>query len=517
MNGITLKTPKVVIIGAGIGGLTTGALLAKAGYAVTVLEAQPYAGGSAGTFYRQGYRFDAGATVAGGFHATGPHALIGKLLDINWPVRQHDPAWVVHLPDRQISLTQDNADVVAKFPESAAFWQEQSALADLGWQLSYAGMPWPPTDVAEVAQLVQTSLAHFPADLKFLPFAFSTVADWLRKRGLADNQAFRRFMDAQLLISAQTTSDKVNALWGATALDLARQGVFHVEGGLGSLAQTLIDKIRSLGGEVLFRQQVRQIQVENGRVTGVHARQGKRTARTDFYPADFVVGNLTPWSLDDLLGEASPDSLKREVARLKPGWGAFVLHVGIQAADLPADWPDHHQVIAEMDGPLGETRSLFLSMSPEWDASRAPAGQRAVTITTHTQVQPWWDLLDQSHAAYVARKEAYTERMLEYIERVLPGFNQRITLTLPGTPVTYNYFTGRHQGMVGGFPITSLFKVRGPRTGLPNLRLVGDSIFPGQSTAGVSLGALRVARDVLRHLPQPTPRPIALRETTTHE
>jgi phytoene dehydrogenase-like protein len=201
------------------------------------------------------------------------------------------------------------------------------------------------------------------------------------------------------------------------------------------------------------------------------------------------------------------------VAQLQPGWGAFVLHVGLRADDWPADWPDHHQVIADMEGPLGETRSLFLSMSPEWDASRAPAGHRAVTITTHTRVQPWWDLLAQGHAAYTARKEAYTERMLAYVERALPGFNRRVVLTLPGTPVTYNSYTGRHQGMVGGFPITSLFHVRGPGTGLPNLRLVGDSIFPGQSTAGVSLGALRVARDVMRQLPQPVTRRFALKET----
>jgi phytoene dehydrogenase-like protein len=59
--------------------------------------------------------------------------------------------------------------------------------------------------------------------------------------------------------------------------------------------------------------------------------------------------------------------------------------------------------------------------------------------------------------------------------------------------------------MVGGFPQTSLFKVRGPRTGLPNVRLVGDSIFPGQSTAGVTVGAMRVVDDVLRAIPHCAP------------
>jgi phytoene dehydrogenase-like protein len=112
-------------------------------------------------------------------------------------------------------------------------------------------------------------------------------------------------------------------------------------------------------------------------------------------------------------------------------------------------------------------------------------------------------LLTRDPEAYGTRKAAYTEQILEAVNKAIPRFKESIVLNMAGSPVTYNTFTGRHKGMVGGFPQVSLFKARGPWTGIPNLRLVGDSIFPGQSTAGVTLGGIRVAADVKRSLPLP--------------
>jgi len=497
-----MNAPKVIIIGSGVGGVTAAALLQQAGYQVTVLEAQTYPGGCASTYFHKGFRFESGATVVGGFQPDGPHAIAGEMLDLDWPVRQHEPAWVTHLADRSVELTGSNADVLRKFPGTEKFWAQQSKIADMGWKLSAQGLPWPPRDPAELLQIIKVGLSNFPGILQIVPFALGTVKQWLKWHGLDKNEAFVRFLDAQLLISAQTTTDHVNAMYAATALDLARQGVFHIEGGIGNIAQTVIDRLESLGGEIKYRHRATRIAVADGQVTGVYAKKGRRSKAEMFFPADFVLANMTPWDLDGLLGEHSPTPLKRENKRRRYGWGAYVLHIGIDNDALPAGFPDHHQIIRDMQGPMGETRSIFISLSPEWDADRAPAGQRAMTITTHTDVQQWWDLLERDEDAYYAKKDEYADAIIDTIEqRLIPNFRDNLTLVLPGTPVTYQFYTDRHKGMVGGFPQTSLFKARSPRTGLPNLRLVGDSIFPGQSTAGVTLGAIRVFEDVKRHYP----------------
>lgn len=503
-------TPRIIIVGAGVGGLTTACLLAQAGYDVLVLESQTYPGGSASTFFHKGYRFESGATVAGGFQPYGPHAILADLLGIRWRVHQHDPAWVVHLPGHTVALTTDNADVLTNFPHTQAFWRQQSHIADLAWRMSAQGLPWPPADTAEFFQLARVGLRNFPHDLRLVPFALASVRHWLQVHRLASDPAFVRFVDATLLIAAQTTSPYVNALYGATAMDLARQGVYHVEGGIGGIAEQLVEKLIELGGEIRYRQHVTRItRHADGRANGVYTKRGRRTTQEDFIPADFIIANTTPWSLDKLLDEDSPARLKREVARRPDTQGAFVLHLGVDADKLPPNIPDHHQVIRTLEGTMGEGETVYVSISPEWDATRAPQGKRAVTVSTHTRVQQWWDWLNHDEDLYYARKQEYATRMINLIDSVVTGFTDAIDLTLQGSPVTYQFYTLRHKGMVGGFPQTSLFKARSPRTGIPNLRLVGDSIFPGQSTAGVTLGGIRVAQDVLRHLPPPPSRTVS--------
>jgi phytoene dehydrogenase-like protein len=190
-----------------------------------------------------------------------------------------------------------------------------------------------------------------------------------------------------------------------------------------------------------------------------------------------------PEGLAKLLGDETPDSLQHTVRERPATWGAFTLNLGLDAGELPEEIADHHQVVVDPEQPLGEGNSVFISLSEAADESRAPSGHRAATLSTHTAIAPWWQIKDKDFAAYEERKAEYVERMLAAAERAIPGLRKAIRLCLPGTPVTFERFTRRPLGMVGGFAQESLFSARGPATGLSNIWLVGDSIFPGQSTA----------------------------------
>jgi C-3',4' desaturase CrtD len=494
---INTQQAHTIVIGAGVGGLTAAALLLKAGHRVTVLEAHIYPGGSAGTFFHKGYRFDAGATLAGGFQPGGPHARLGELLGLTWQYRPVDPAWVVHLPGQRIVQWADpeqwRNERQRAFPGSENFWRTQEHLARLSWKVSSRHFPWPP---ASYQDWISLAAAFRPSLLGAAPYIFNKVSDLLPHSASLE---LRTFLDAQLMISAQTTSAHASALYGSAALDLPRRGVNYFQGGIGSLAKTLADWIKANGGEILYRQEVKHLHVKNNRVVGLSTNKGLELS------GDIFVGNLTPWGLHQLLGADAPTSLSREITRRKPTWGGFLLYLGLQADQLPpgiaegcAFSADHHQVVVDPQRPLGEGNSVFISLSPLDDPQRAPAGMRAATLSTHTVIAPWWQLKQNDPDGYARRKEEYTQLVLSAAERAIPGFRAAARFILPGTPVSFQYYTSRPQGMVGGFAQTSLFHARGPASGLTNLWLVGDSVFPGQSTAGVTIGAMRVATSILQ-------------------
>jgi len=490
---------QVVVIGAGVGGLTTAARLAQAGLDVTVLEAHVYPGGCAGTFYHQGYRFDAGATLAGGFYPGGPMELVAQAVGLEqWPARPSNPAMVVHLPDgNQVTRWADErrwSERRAAFgPQADAFWRWQEQSADALWDLAVHRPPWPPQTPAEGLSLVQQGLGWLGRDLPrrlkpaLLADAFRPVAAHLT----GASERLRLFVDAQLLIAAQTTSSYANALYGASALDLPRRGIVHLPGGMGTIADTLAQAVEKQGGRIFYRQKASRIVIERGRPVAVET---TRRQRTESFPAEIVVANLTPWNIAALLGNNAPKALRQLPPQPRDGWGAFTVHVGLNGTAVAGDSPLHHQIVVQE--PLAEGNTIFLSLNPAWDTSRSPAGRRTLTLSTHTRLREWWRLFEQDRAAYDARKDAYASRILTAAKRALPGLREAAELILPGTPLTFERFTGRIQGWVGGFPQTSLFRAWGPRLG-SNLWLVGDSIFPGQSTAAVALGGLRVAETIL--------------------
>ena len=424
---------------------------------------------------------------------------LAETLGIAWPVEPATTAWRAHLPDgstvtRWTDPARWRTERERAFgPAAEPFWRWQEETAAALWDVALRGAPWPPQTVGEVGRLAGAGLHMAGRAPLRMPGLAADAFRPLDAHLHGQSENLRRYVDGQLLIAAQTTSTHANALYGAAALDMPRRGVAHVRGGIGKLAETLVDAVRRHGGQVLFRQRVTRVSATGGR-------SSSRRARARRFEADAVVFNLPPWDAAALLGQAAPARIRKAELPVD-GWGAFMVYVGLDGSILPADFPLHHQVLVRE--PLGEGNSVFLSLSLPDDAARSPAGHRALTISTHTDLRTWWALFEHDRDAYEARKNEYVDRVLDAAQVAIPGLRSAARLVLPGTPVTFQRFTQRSRGWVGGFPQTNLFRAWAPRLG-NGLWLVGDSIFPGQSVLAAALGGTRVTHAVTGSIPRRT-------------
>jgi len=489
-----MQRPDVVVIGAGIAGLTAAALLARAGRAVLLLEAHHQSGGCAGSFRRGAYRFDVGATQVAGLEPGGSHARLFAHLEVEPPAAVPlDPGCVVQLADGSapIHLWRDperwRAERQRQFPGSERFWALCQALHRANWAFAGRDPVLPPRSLWDLRQLLA---ALGPANLASGLLAFSTVADLLGPCGCSGDQRLTRFLDLQLRLYSQEPADRTAALYGATTLCVAQAplGLWHLRGSMQALSDRLERALARWGGQLRRRTRVEQLRPAPAGGWRLHCR-GPAGAGQELAAAD-VVCTLPPQSLPDLLGDAMPAAYARRITALGEPSGALVLYGAVRRERLPPAVPCHLQLEWSDPGPL------FVSVSQEGDG-RAPAGEATVIASVFTAARPWFDLEPSAYATAKAGAMAGIQRGLGE----LLGLEQQDWLHAElATPRGFLRWTGRPFGYVGG--VGQRPNHFGPfglasRSPLPGLWLCGDSIHPGEGTAGVSLSALMACRQLL--------------------
>lgn len=474
-----------IVIGAGVAGLTAAAALAHRKIPTLLIERHNVPGGCASFYQRDGFRFDVGATLVGGFGLRGVHRLLNAELGIDVSPEAIEPSMVVHLPDDVVVRYGDarwNCERLRAFgPEAEPFWCRQERIADLAWDFS-TRFPALPVDLASVGALAH---AFRPRHLPLLATIGRTVSSIMPR---SPSKKLAAFVDAQLLITAQTGAAGADLAYGSTALDLAREGTFHLPDGISTIAIALARAIRRAGSQIAYNRRVASIETHRGRVRGVRLDDGTRIACSRVVSALPIANTME-------LCPPVRDAFHAKISALPARWGAFMLYVGLPPGVVPANLASHHQLVADYDAPMGEANTAFLSFSGDGELRRARAGGRAVTISTHTDVARW----DRAYrdGSLDALRERYRARLLAALDRVIPGASARAVVIEAATPHTFARYTGRSRGLVGGLPQTPATAALGAlsqRTPVRGLYICGDTTFPGQSTVGATLSGLNAAR-----------------------
>lgn len=487
-----------MVVGSGMGGMSAACMMAKNGLKVTVLEAAHVPGGCSSSYKRKGYIFESGATTLVGFDEHQPLKRLEDELGIELQKTELNPSMCVHLDGEQITRYKNDEKWIQEASEKFGnpkgqrkFWELAKNLSDTVWKVSGKNVFFPPQNITDWLRL---PFQNNPADAPVLRFGFSSVLDVMKSCGV-DTPRFRRFVDEQLMITAQSEADDTPFLFGAAGLTYTNYSNYYVYGGLLRMIEQLQEWLESKGSEVKTRRKVVHIEQASDGIYKVITEKGEE------YYAPVVISNLPVWNMAGITSPEIQPWFKEKSQKYKKAWGAITMGV-VHKDTFADDMPLHHQIhFEEGDAlPMAGAHSVFVSMSAKDDTVRAKKGLRTLNVSCHTPTAKWFSMNGQ----YDDNKANVQASILEHLEQKLPGFNQKdVELAFAATPVTWQNWVYRKEGRVGGIPQSmsrSLLDWTPAQTPFPGLFLCGDTVYPGQGIPGVTLSGINVYYRVKNYL-----------------
>lgn len=473
-----MERSDVLIIGSGMAGLTAGALLAKKGLKVRVVEQNWQPGGCTSAYWRKGFVFEAGATTLVGLGDDMPLQYVLDETGIDLSPRHLKLPMQVHLAngtianryeDLQVWITE--AERVFGAAGQRGFWEEAYKVSQFVWKNSLKQKLFPPSKVGD---LINAASNASLSQVRHLPYAFKTTEDLLKKHGLHTHELFRAFVNEQLLITAQNHMSEVNALFGAAALCYTNYPNYYLDGGLINLVKPFISYIEAKGGEIIYRQDVQKVR-RNGQGYEVNTRRG------ELYKSDYVLSSIP---INDTLELFNGETRRLSVKVMESEQLNSAFQMGIGFTPHREFATIHHQI--HLPAPLPETGSdsIFISLNHPEDQSRTDTpGQMVMSVSTHIP-DPANTMVDPAKAEAAVIAELERRNFLK---------SGNIVYQHSSTPKSWAKWTGRKWGFVGGYPqymSVKPWQMLDARLDGHKAYMAGDTVYPGQGIPGVTLSGI---------------------------
>jgi all-trans-retinol 13,14-reductase len=472
----------VAVIGAGVGGLTAGALLADAGVKVEVFEHHVLAGGYCHTYLRKArhngqpvvYRFDAGPHDFSGVWPGGPISGVLERLriadQVTWARIDHS----YRLGDGDIDVPRDwreyarligerfpgNADGVARlFNEIHAIFESMYATGQ--GRANVPGMP-------ATNEKLLAFLSEHPSAARWMAKPFDElVADYVK------DDRIIRLVNALAGYLGDGT-ERLSCAQMIPIFGFYFKGGHYPIGGSGHFADVLVKAIEDRGSRVHLNAPVAQILLEAGHAAGVVLGHG-RTVRSKAVISNADVKRTFLELVDPAI---LPHRFREKITDAMPANSAFSVHIGV-------DFVPNLRPATHISNPM----HVGVAMMSKLDPSAAPPGHATlmlISLLPYEEARHWfpagasadWREWRRSQE-YEGCKSALGDRMIAAVETIIPNLSKHIVYRADASPVTYARYDWSSAGAIYG--ISRSGRLKGSKSPIPGLVIAGS----GNAGAGV--------------------------------
>ena len=496
---------KVAVIGAGVGGMMSAARLAKYGHAVEIFESSHRAGGKCRTEWFGDFGFDLGPSLL-----TIPAVFrdffirTGTRFENNVGLKPVDPSFRYNFSDGTIldfpnlSLPKTCEAIEKTCGKSAADqWHNLMQRAELMWDV--ARTPFIESELKPLNEILRRPGAIRDL-MKIAPL--SSLRSYTRS--LVDDERLRYIVDRYATYSGSDPR-KAPAVLLTIAFIETTFGAWHLEGGVGTLADALLKRCIELGVQVHFNAPVSAIRTSHGSANGIQLQTG------EVISADVVVANADAHIVYENLisSDVKVKSERRKLRRSTPSFSGFSLQIGI---DRNKGWgPElaHHNIFFP-ENYDEEFDYLFQRRLPVPDPTIYICSPQGMTKRANTEA---WSVLINAplHATHDRKRgfdwsgygEKYAEHIIDRMEAKGLNVRSRMEFLRIQTPQDLENQVNAPGGSIYGTSSNgarATFLRAKNRSPIHNLYCVGGSAHPGGGLPLVGMSAEIVAEAVQRDL-----------------
>jgi phytoene dehydrogenase-like protein len=472
-----MSEKSILIIGAGLAGLSAGCYAQMNGYQSHILEHHAQSGGVAAAWQRGDYFIDGGIHfVMGHKPGTALHELyrqVGVIPAVRFVDLTTYGRFTDEISGRCIEVTSDllrlAEDLKSLFPADAGIVDELIAGARgmQGLDLSEVGLSAPAELVGPLGQLKELwGVRHL---LKYMVGKFGRpVADYVRA---ARDPMLRAFLENLFL-------PEVPVYFVCMLLALLSDGQLGlIDGSCKDFVQAIEKRYRELGGKVTYKATVEEILVKDNRAVGVRLTDGST------YHGHAVVSAADGRST--IFGMLGGRYVNRRIRNRYQRWRTFrpiaIISYGV-SQEFPKE-PSFATVMLQRPFAVGHQRidAIFTRIF-NYSSRFAPPGKTVVQVLLETEWDSWNDLQREDRVRYDLEKERLAAEVLDRLEVHYPGISSRVEVTDVATPYTFWRYTLNHKGAWEGWLMTPE-AIRTPIArmlpGLSGLYMAGQWVMPG--------------------------------------